>query len=557
MISAEGKTIGKAFQEAVAQYPNNIFLMAPKDEDRAYHPDGYSITYQATQKEVDKIASQLSVAGYGHGHRIVTLLENQPEFVLVKLACNQLGISIVPVNPDYRSVEIAYLLEDSDAELAIVLERRSKQFMAAVTESTKKMPVVLFEDMHKHIPLSSTQPPNLTPVDTETEASLLYTSGTTGKPKGCRTGHEYELMVGFWYLTRGGVIQFEEGKERLLNPLPLFHINSAILSLFAVMLTGNCQIQLERFSPSKWWPMIRETEATIVHYLGTIVPILMNATPTEHDQDHKVKFAFGAGLEPVLHEAFEQRFGFPLLEGWGMTEFCRLLLDSHEPRQLNSRAIGKPQLGLEVRVVDLNDNDVPVGESGEMLLRHSAQTPRKWAFLSYLNKSDITEDVWRGGWFHTGDTVYQDKSGMIYFVDRKKNIIRRSGENIAAAEVEAVIQEHSAVAQVTCIAVTDELRDEEVFTCIVPATQTQTSEATALDIFNHCFNRLAYYKAPGWILFVESLPVTATQKVLKHKIFSADVDPRKQEGVFDLRHFKKRTTRTQSLKSAPNTKNSK
>lgn len=541
MISAEGKTIGKAFQQAVSQYPNNIFLMVPIDQDRAYHPNGYSITYLAAQKEVDNIARLLNEAGYGHGHRIATLIENQPEFILVKLACNQLGISIVPVNPDYRPAEIVYLLEDSGVEMAIVLERRSKQFNNAALGSTKQISVVLFEDIQNGVPASSTRPPDSTPINTETEASLLYTSGTTGQPKGCRTGHEYELMLGSWYVTRGGIVQFEEEKERLLNPLPLFHINSAILSLFAVMLTGNCQIQLDRFSPSKWWPAIRETEATIVHYLGTIVPILMNTTPAESDQDHKVKFAFGAGLEPVLHDAFEKRFGFPLIEGWGMTEFCRLLMDCDEPRQINTRAIGKPQPELEVRVVDLNDNDVLVGESGEMLLRHSAQTPRKWAFLGYLNKPDITEEVWRGGWLHTGDTVFQDETGMIYFVDRKKNIIRRSAENIAAAEVEAVIQEHYAVAQVTCIAVADELREEEVFACIVPAIQTQVSEEIALDIFNHCFERLAYYKAPGWLLFVESLPVTGTQKVIKHKIFSADIDPCKQQGVFDLRHFKKRT----------------
>ena len=402
--------------------------------------------------------------------------------------------------------------------------------------------MVIFENLEENIPLATTPPPESGPAHTETEASLLYTSGTTGQPKGCRTGHEYELMVGSWYVTKGGLIQFEEGKERLLNPLPLFHINSGILSLFGVMLTGNCQIQPDRFSPGKWWPAIRETEATIVHYLGAIVPILMSATPTEYDQDHQVKFGFGAGLEPVLHGAFEQRFGFPLIEGWGMTEFCRLLLDCHEPRQINTRAIGKPQPGLEVRVVDLNDNDVPVGQSGEMLVRHSAETPRKWTFLGYLNKSDVTEDAWRGGWFHTGDTVRQDETGMIYFIDRKKNIIRRSGENIAAAEVEAVIQEHPAVSQVTCIAVSDELRDEEVFACIVPVTRIEPSEAIARDIFDHCFARLAYYKAPGWLLFVESLPVTGTQKVLKHKIFSDDVDPREQHGVCDFRRFKKRTT---------------
>ena len=542
MITAEGKTIGEAFQEAVAHYPDNLFLMVPKDPDRPYHPGGYSITYRVAQQQVKTIADQLKAVGYGHGHRIAVLLENQPEFVLVKLACNQLGISIVPINPDYRPAEIAYLLEDSAADLAIVLERRKKQFMDGAQQSDREIRFVLFEELDQSIPLAKTPPPESAPVHTESEASLLYTSGTTGQPKGCRLGHEYELMVGFWYVTRGGVVQFEEGKERLLNPLPLFHINSGILSLFGVMLTGNCQIQLDRFSPSKWWPAIQETRATIVHYLGAIVPILMNATPTEHDQDHQVKFGFGVGLEPILHREFEQRFGFPLIEGWGMTEFCRLLLDCHEPRQINTRAIGKPQLGLEVRVVDLDDNDVPVGESGEMLLRHSARTPRKWAFMGYLNKADATEEVWRGGWLHTGDTVRQDETGMIYFVDRKKNIIRRSGENIAAAEVEAVIQEHPAVSQVSCIAVPDELRDEEVFACVVPARQIETNETIARDIFNHCYARLAYYKVPGWLLFVESLPVTGTQKVLKHKIFSDEVDPRNQPGVWDFRRFKKRTS---------------
>ena len=140
MISAEGKTIGKAFQEAVTQYPNNLFLMVPKDQNRPYHPDGCAITYLAAKQEVEKITDQFQAAGYGHGHRIATLLENQPEFVLVKLACNQLGISIVPVNPDYRPAEIAYLLQDSATDLAIVLERRKKQFMAGVGSRVERYP---------------------------------------------------------------------------------------------------------------------------------------------------------------------------------------------------------------------------------------------------------------------------------------------------------------------------------------------------------------------------------------------------------------------------------
>jgi acyl-CoA synthetase (AMP-forming)/AMP-acid ligase II len=540
MIHAEGKTIGAAFREAAEHYPNNLFLMVPKDPDRSYHPDGYAITYADTQAQVEKLANRLKTAGYGHGHRVAILLENQPEFVLVKLACNTLGISVAPINSDYRPAEIAYLLQDSAADLAIILERRTEQFMAGLAASGRTLPVASLENLADGLPPAETPPPAPGSVHTETEASLLYTSGTTGRPKGCRMGHEYELMLGFWYATRGGYLTFEEGQERLFNPLPLFHVNSGIVSLFGMMLTGNCQIQPERFSPNQWWPAIRATEATIIHYLGAVVPILMNVPASPEDTYHNVKFGVGAGLEPVLHAAFEKRFGFPLVELWGMTEFCRILADCHEPRHIDTRAIGRPQPGLEVRVVDQNDQDVPVGEAGEMLVRHSAETPRKWAYLGYLNNPEATEEAWRGGWFHTGDTVRQDETGMLFFVDRKKNIIRRSGENIAAAEVEAVIQGHPAVGQVTCIAVTDELRDEEVFACIVPAAGVETNEMTAQTIFAYCFERLAYYKAPGWLLFVDALPVTGTQKVLKHKIFAEGVDPRQQGGVYDFRRFKKR-----------------
>ncbi len=540
MIHPENKTIDVVFNEAIEQYPDNLFLMVPSDSERSYHPLGYQITYQAASNTVQQIKNLLSTAGYGHGHRIAILLENRPEFVFVKLACNSLGISIVPINPDYRPAEIAYLLQDSLSNLVIYLDLKKELIVTSLAESGLHIPSISLDSMWSGLPAAETAPPESGPIHGDTEASLLYTSGTTGRPKGCRMGHEYELMLGYWYVTRGGYLTFEEGKERLLNPLPLFHVNAGIVSLWGMVLTGNCQIQPERFSPDKWWPSIRETEATIVHYLGAVVPILMNTQPSAEDKNHKVRMGIGAGLEPTLHQPFEERFGFPLVEIWGMTEFCRILADCHDPRQIDTRAIGRPQPGLEVRVVDQNDQDVPVGESGEMLVRHSAETPRKWAFLGYLNKPEATAEAWRGGWFHTGDTVKQDETGMIYFVDRKKNIIRRSGENIAAAEIETVIQGHPAVGQVAALAVADKLRDEEVFTCIVLAAGFEPNVETARAIFDDCFKQLAYYKAPGWLLFVESLPVTGTQKVVKHKIFAEDVDPTQISGVFDFRRLKKR-----------------
>jgi acyl-coenzyme A synthetase/AMP-(fatty) acid ligase len=253
-----------------------------------------------------------------------------------------------------------------------------------------------------------------------------------------------------------------------------------------------------------------------------------------------VRFGIGAGAEPQLHDVFEKRFGFPLIEVWGMTEMVRVLLDNEPPRQVGTRAFGRPVPGIDVRVVDEQDRDVRAGASGEMVIRHSAQTPRRGFFLGYLKDEQATAQAWRGGWFHTGDTVRQDHDGMLHFVDRKKNIIRRSGENIAAAEVEALLQAHDAVKQVAVLAVPDETREEEVLACVV--LHDTARGITAEMLFDHCHARLAYFKAPGWIYFTDTLPTTGTQKIQKHQIFPAGTDPRRLPGMFDLRERKKRDT---------------
>src|SRR5712671_7556113 len=306
------------------------------------------------------------------------------------------------------------------------------------------------------------------------------------------------------------------------------------------MLSGSCQIQADRFHPSRWWPEVCQTQATIVHYLGVIVPLLLGMPECAEERSHTIRFGLGAGVEPQLHGVFERRFGFPLIEVWGMTEMVRILLDHEPPRSIGTRAFGRPTPGVDVRVVDELDNDVATGEPGEMVIRHSQATPRRGFFSGYLNDEQATAHAWRNGWFHTGDTVQRDSSGMRRFVDRKKNSIRRSGENIAAAEVEAVLQSHEAVAQVAVLAVPDELREEEVMACVVPMPGVVPGPGLAERLADHCLERLAYFKAPGWVLFVERLPTTGTQKVQKAQIFPRGEDPRALAGALDLRGRKKR-----------------
>ena len=253
-----------------------------------------------------------------------------------------------------------------------------------------------------------------------------------------------------------------------------------------------------------------------------------------------MKFGLGAGVEPELHESFEKRFGFPLVEVWGMTETGRLYADSVEPRQIHTRAFGRPRGVLEARVVDDNDREVPRGTEGELLVRCAGPDPRRGFFSGYLKNSEATEDAWRGGWFHSGDVVRQMPDDMLVFVDRKKNIIRRSGENIAAAEVEAVLLTHEAVAQVAVLAVPDEIREEEVMACIVPMPGATADAALAERLADCAWPDLAYFKAPGWVVFVERLPTTGTQKVQKAQIFSRGEDPRERPGAIDLRSRKRR-----------------
>ncbi|WP_127112101.1 AMP-binding protein [Shimia sediminis] len=529
-------TIWTFFREKATQYGDNLFLMVPADPDRAYHPDGFRMSYSQALQTAARWKDALSQAGYGSGARVAVLMGNRPEMVLLKLALNGLGMSWVPVNPDYRPREVAYLLADCAADLVIVAPEFRGLMQAGVAETGRAVAIVEMTTELPELPAATNSAPKGA-VTGETEASLIYTSGTTGKPKGCIMSHAYELDMGIWYASRGGAIDFREGQDRLYCPLPLFHVNAGILVLFAMIETGNCQIIPERFRANSWWRELTETGATVAHYLGIVIPALMNLSEGKWDHAHGLRFAVGAGVEPTLHGPFEERFGFPLIEVWGMTEMCRILSMHDAPRHIETRAMGRPSEGLEVRVVDGEDREVPRGTAGEMTLRYSAKSPRKGAFSGYLNLPDVTEDAWRGGWFHTGDTVMMDESDTIYFVDRKKNIIRRSGENIAAAEIEACLQDHPKVARVAVMAVPDAMRDEEVLACVM----CEGNQALAEELFAWCFERLAYYKAPGWLRFVEDIPVTGTQKIQKHVMFAEGQDP--TEGAYDFRHQKKRSVK--------------
>jgi crotonobetaine/carnitine-CoA ligase len=537
---ADTQTIEEVFFGTVDAFGPRPFLAVPRGPHRAYHRDGYEITYAQAGAEVRRLREIYRAAGFGPGHRIAMLLDNRPEHFLHKLALNMLGVSAVPINPDYRANEIAYLLEHSKVDLALVAGERREQLEAGMRAAAHGAPITVFDELGTLV--RPGRKVSGAPVMPASEASVLYTSGTTGRPKGCMLSQGYEIASGAWYANRGGMATFRAEGERIYNPLPVYHVNSSVVSFYGAVVSGSCQIQADRFHPDRWWDEVKETRASIVHYLGVIVPLLLGRASSKADRDHAVRWGFGAGVEPQLHSVFEERFGFPLIELWGMTEMVRILTDNESPRAVGTRAFGRPVPGIEVRVADEHDRDVARGEPGEMLIRYSAQEPRRGFYSGYLKDEAATADAWRGGWFHTGDTVRQSPDGMLHFVDRKKNIIRRSGENIAAAEVEAVLQAHADVKQVAVMAVEDETREEEVLACVVLHAGC-AGENAAERLFEHCYGQMAYFKAPGWIYFTDALPTTGTQKIQKHQIFERGTDPRTLPGMIDLRERKRRDKR--------------
>ncbi len=534
-MNKQDLTIFKSFEDICRKTPSAPFLISPSRNQKGMT----TFSYQETFEKANKISTIFLDNGYGNNLRVATLLGSTPAHYIVKLALNKIGVSVVPINPDYSPDETAYLLADSGSVLAICAEHYMKQLKTAIAYKDLSVPIVTYDEIETIQTLKPLSDLGAQ-VHGKTEASLLYTSGTTGRPKGCILSHEYELMCGEVYANIGAPISLSFGKDKILNPLPSYHINAGIVTFFAAMLTGNSLIQPERFSISNWWEDINETEATIFHYLGVIIAVLLSDQSATKASLGKLRVGFGAGVEPALHQEFETRFGIPLVECWGMTEMCRVLYNNEEPRQIHTRAMGRPRDDLQVKVVDENDQEVARGKPGEMVVRHSEKTPRAGAFSGYLNKEKETEEAWKNGWFHTGDTVTMDETGMLYFVDRAKNIIRRAGENIAAAEVENCLFEIEFVSKIACIAVKDDIREEEVMACVVLEEDKKKSKEVAEILFNHAIEKMAYFKAPGYILFMDDLPVTGTQKVVKHKIFEPEIDPRNLTGVFNFTHLKKR-----------------
>ena len=519
-----------AFDVAVRNYPERDCLSTP-----ACVPP-QTLTYDEARRRIVGIAGRLTASGYGVGHRVALALDNTADFFLHFLALNRIGCSVVPVNALMSTAELQSILAHADVAAVVALEVHVEHLETVVPSG---VPLSMLRKSDDPFPVP--REPSAAPA----EAALLYTSGSTGAPKGCILTNEYFRQVGEHYTALGGYCQFRPGAERLITPLPVTHMNALACSLMAMLCSGGCLIQLDRFHPSSWWRTLRESRATCFHYLGVMPAMLLSAQPGIDDDVSKiVSFGFGAGVDPRHHAAFEQRFGVPLIEAWAMTETggAAWITANREPRHLGQRCFGRPPPGLEWRVVRESGFDADVDEPGELWVRRGGPDPRRGFFGGYYKDGPATDAAWGGDWFHTGDIVRVGTDGSFFFVDRLKNVIRRSGENIAAVEVESILLQHPMVQACAVTAVEDEIRGEEVFAFVIPSARTSPDLRASAAIQEHCRQSLAYYKVPGYVLFVDSLPQTASQKLARGEV--KRLAARRVLEAFDLRLGKRRGSRS-------------
>jgi acyl-CoA synthetase (AMP-forming)/AMP-acid ligase II len=526
-------TVHQAFERQRRTIPDHPFIHAPTAAG------SQDLTYAEAGSEVDNIVEWYRDAGYGAGHHIALLLESRPEFYLHWLALNAIGATLVPIGSDLVREEIRQVLELGDVDLLVCLPSR----LANAQSSTSGLPGLQIQPLgssREPLPPAPAPPPR----ESANGAAIVFTSGSTGRPKGCILSNEYFLTFGRWYRDMGGRCELRPGRERFITPLPPNHVNALAFSSMGAMLTGGCIVQLERFRSESWWATVRKSRATVMHYLGVMPGMLLKLPHDPEERRHELRFGIGGGVRTDDHQPFEERFGVPLLEAWAMTETGGAgTISTHEgARHVGTGCIGRPSPKYsEARIVDEQGNPLPPHSVGELVVRATGANPRRGYFSGYYKDAEATRSAWRSGWLHSGDLARQDEDGTLFFVGRRKQIIRRSGENISAAEVESVLTLAPHVLQAAVVPVPDAIREEEVFACVVTDSRLPPTRASAEALLQQAAERISYFKLPGYVAFVPTLPTTGTQKLrygaiieLAQALLAADADT-----VFDVRDTKR------------------
>ncbi len=475
-------------------------------------------TFAQTAAIAAASAQALVDAGIKPGDRVALMCSNRPEFLQVYLGCAWLGAIAVPINTALRGFQLSHIFRNSRPALLVV----EAQFVVAIesVEAGVELPprtwIIGAAAGAVDARLSALPLPALgaaapagavRPGDT---VAILYTSGTTGPAKGVCCP---QAQLFWWGIYSARALGVREG-DVLFTTLPLFHTN-ALNAFYQAVLNGCTYVLEPKFSASGFWAAAQRHNATVGYLLGAMASMLLAQPKTANDSSHRLRVALGGGVPPQIHGPFLERFGVPLVDGYGSTETNFVFaggIPSDRPGTMGYLADG-----IEAQIVDENDSALPDGQAGELLLR--AGEPFAFA-TGYFGMPEKTVEAWRNLWFHSGDRVVRDPDGHYRFIDRMKDSIRRRGENVSSWEVEQTIQSHPAVAACAIYPLPSELGEDEVAAAIL-LEPGQSLEP--VDIVRHCEGQIAYFAIPRYVRILSQMPLTENGKIKKGVLRDAGV----------------------------------
>lgn len=510
--TGEQDTINAALERAVANWPDRIFLDI----------DGREYSFAEVEREANGLANGLATLGVKAGDTVTTILDNNADAILVWFAINKLGAISVPVNTAYRGEFLRHQLADS-ASSVVVAESDYADRVCGVASGLPDLRSLLYRG---EAPMTPAEGKTVAPLDAYRSsdlsrpavgvkpgdlAMLIYTAGTTGPSKGCMVSHNYAINLARQLVTVAGRTQ----DDVQWTALPLFHMNATSTTILASLLVGGKAAVYKRFSVSNFWPEIERTGATIVSLLGSMIPLLVEAPENEsakrcHDQ---VRVVLGTPFPAPLQSKWKQRFGAQILgaNSYGITEASVVTtLPCGVQAKPDSSGIRSPD--FDVRIVDDDDHELPPGTAGEVIVR-----PLKphVMFEGYWRRPADTLKIMRNLWLHTGDIGKFDEDGFFYFIDRKKDYMRRRGENISSYEMETTFRLHSAIEDVAVHAVLSDLTEDDVkVTAVLKPGEVLTEEA----LCRWAIERLPYFAVPRYIEFRKELPRNPVGRILKYQL---------------------------------------
>ncbi|MFG1638872.1 ATP-dependent acyl-CoA ligase [Amycolatopsis sp. NPDC049252] len=458
---------------------------------------GERFTFAQVDAETSRIAAALTERGIGPGERVAVMLRNQPAFPLIWLGLAKIGAQLVPVNTNYREFDGAHVLRHSGAKLVVAAPEFTE-----LLDRISLAEVITPDTLQAALPRESAA---FTPVP-ETPVNIQYTSGTTGAPKGCVLPNRYWTTLAVSLATDFPAV----GEDDVILTAQPFHYIDPQWNVALGLAGGATLVVLDRFHPSTFWAKVREHGVTWFYCLGLMPTLLLRQEPSEADRDHRVRAICASAIPHDLHAELERRWGVPWFEAFGMTETggdIRVGAADHD-ETVGTGCIGRPSRDREVMIAGDDGKPLPRGETGQLLIRGIG------LMHGYHEDPAATAKAFRDGWFCTGDLARMDDVGRVYYVGRTKDMIRRSGENVSADEVERALLLHPAVRLAAVIAVPDELRGEEIKAYVV--CDGERPEPAALAAF--CAEKLAYFKVPRFWAFADELPLTPSERVAKGEL---------------------------------------